>query len=179
VTLLTKGPQWVCGPLKKGDKIMSRDPKWAVLWRCWKKPFSGAAANSNQVQIIYLDSCLGGIAHLYVSPGRYDYSFAVCVFIGHRAQLRRGTHTERCCTVSHSEPLLFASHTTLSVDLRWLLFVYQCDFFFTSAFPLLQNNYLYCLLLSFFGPRSQWHALAKCKGSLLLRGRTEEEEEEE
>lgn len=44
-----------CMPRERGDKIISRDPKWAVLWRCWKKPFSGAAANSVQVQIIYLD----------------------------------------------------------------------------------------------------------------------------
>lgn len=38
------GVQARAGRATRRQNKKPRDPKWAVLWRCWKKPFSGAAA---------------------------------------------------------------------------------------------------------------------------------------
>lgn len=94
-----------CMPRERGDKIISRDPKWAVLWRCWKKPFSGAAANSVQVQIIYLDPRWK--ERKTFMSNQVGMRRRGPLFIGRIGPLFAGAHTR--CTVSHFESLLFAS----------------------------------------------------------------------
>lgn len=94
-----------CMPRERGDKIISRDPKWAVLWRCWKKPFSGAAANSVQVQIIYLDPRWK--ERKTFMSNQVGTRRRGPLFIGRIGPLFAEAHTR--CTVSHFESLLFAS----------------------------------------------------------------------
>ena len=70
-----------------------------------KKPFSGAAANSAQVQIIYLDRCLEEKRTLMSE--QVGTNRPRSLFIMHAATLFAEAHTK--CTVSYFESLLFGS----------------------------------------------------------------------
>lgn len=108
-----------CVPRERGDKIISRDPKWAVLWRCWKKPFSGAAANSVQVQIIDLDPRWEERQTFMSNQVGTKRRWPLFIGTSRRCSLRR-TQSARChiLSLSCSPP-----DTALSVNLRWLLCV--------------------------------------------------------
>lgn len=113
-------------PRERGDKIISRDPKWAVLWRCWKKPFSGAAANSAQVQIIYLDPRWEERETLMSDQVGTKRRWPL--FIGHIAPLFAEAHTK--CTVSHFESLLFASWYSPVSEFKMAALCTSVGFFF-------------------------------------------------
>lgn len=117
-------------PRERGDKIISRDPKWAVLWRCWKKPFSGAAANSVQVQITDLDP--GGEERGTFMSDQVGTTRRWSLFIRphQRRCSPRRTQSARC----HILSLSCSPPDSLSVDLRWLLCV-PLWFFCASAAP--------------------------------------------
>lgn len=85
-----------------------------------KKPFSGAAANSAQVQIIYLDQCLEEKATLMSDQVGTNRPRSLFIVHAGRALLRRRTQSARCHILSLS---CSAPDTALSVNLRWLLCV--------------------------------------------------------
>lgn len=85
-----------------------------------KKPFSGAAANSAQVQIIYLDRCLEEKRTL-MSDQVITYR-PRSLFIMHAATLFAEAHT-KVHGVTFWVSLVRAPDPALSVNLRWLLCV--------------------------------------------------------
>lgn len=134
---------------------MSRDPKWAVLWRCWKKPFSGAAANSVQVQIIYLDR--GWAERETLMSDQVGTKRRQSLFIRHIAALFAEAHTK--CTVSHFEPLLFASWYSPVSEFKMAALCTSVGYFFLLWFCKPTPTPLHC-----------WRFLWMCL--LVVPGRT-------
>lgn len=85
-----------------------------------KKPFSGAAANSAQVQIIYLDHCLEEKRTLMSDQVGTNRPRSLFIMHATPRSLRRRTQSARCHILSLS---CSAPDTALSVNLRWLLCV--------------------------------------------------------
>lgn len=143
-------------PRGRGDKIISRDPKWAVLWRCWKKPFSGAAANSVQVQIIHLNRLWEERETLMSDQVGMKRRWSL--FIAHTAALFVEAHTK--CTVSHFESLLFASWCSPVSEFKMAALCTSVVFCGSATVPalLVLSSWLCCPC----GRRSSVNANALC-----------------